>query len=323
MGGTPEAQWTVGAVARRLGLAPATLRTWDRRYGLGPSQHRAGSHRRYTEADLRRLQRMADLVRQGIATADAARATLHEDPPEASPRLPAGTVPAIAAVDPAARSPLPSQRWRRGISKAAMALDADTVLHRVEQVLHTRGVVAAWDELLRPVLVEAGLRWQVTGEGVDIEHMLSDCIAAALQTVITAAPAPFDTRPSLLACAADELHQLPLVALRAALAERRVKVSLLGAATPPEALAAATRRVGPASVVVWSQLRHTADAALFEAVPVLRPRVRLFAGGDGWSDARLPPQVGMLESISEAVVALAEAAGLGVATSAGQERGPG
>ena len=38
---------TVAAVARRLGVAPATLRTWDRRYGLGPSSHEAGEHRRY------------------------------------------------------------------------------------------------------------------------------------------------------------------------------------------------------------------------------------------------------------------------------------
>ena len=37
---------TVAAVARRLGVAPATLRTWDRRYGLGPSEHSAGSQRR-------------------------------------------------------------------------------------------------------------------------------------------------------------------------------------------------------------------------------------------------------------------------------------
>ncbi|MGI9196332.1 MAG: MerR family transcriptional regulator, partial [Candidatus Nanopelagicales bacterium] len=37
---------TVAAVARRLGVAPATLRTWDRRYGVGPTEHAAGSHRR-------------------------------------------------------------------------------------------------------------------------------------------------------------------------------------------------------------------------------------------------------------------------------------
>ena len=47
---------TVAAVARRLGVAPATLRTWDRRYGLGPSAHAAGSHRRYTADDVDRDQ---------------------------------------------------------------------------------------------------------------------------------------------------------------------------------------------------------------------------------------------------------------------------
>ena len=47
----------VAAVARRLGVAPATLRTWDRRYGLGPSQHRAGSHPRYTDDDVAEVTR--------------------------------------------------------------------------------------------------------------------------------------------------------------------------------------------------------------------------------------------------------------------------
>ena len=32
----------VAAVARRLGVAPATLRTWDRRYGVGPTRARGG-----------------------------------------------------------------------------------------------------------------------------------------------------------------------------------------------------------------------------------------------------------------------------------------
>ena len=43
----PVAGLTVAAVARRMGVAPATLRTWDRRYGVGPGEHEAGTHRRY------------------------------------------------------------------------------------------------------------------------------------------------------------------------------------------------------------------------------------------------------------------------------------
>ncbi|WP_432542783.1 MerR family transcriptional regulator [Kineococcus sp. SYSU DK002] len=64
---------TVAAVARRLGVAPATLRTWDRRYGLGPSEHTAGAHRRYSSADLARLVVMRRLTLEGVAPAEAAR----------------------------------------------------------------------------------------------------------------------------------------------------------------------------------------------------------------------------------------------------------
>ncbi|WP_435738802.1 MerR family transcriptional regulator [Cellulosimicrobium sp. PMB13] len=69
----------VAVVARRLGVAPATLRTWDRRYGLGPSEHRAGSHRRYTDDDVARLFIMRRLTLEGVAPADAARNALTAD----------------------------------------------------------------------------------------------------------------------------------------------------------------------------------------------------------------------------------------------------
>ena len=64
---------TVAAVARRLGVAPATLRTWDRRYGLGPSEHSSGEHRRYNGSDLARLTLMRKLVIAGVSPAEAAQ----------------------------------------------------------------------------------------------------------------------------------------------------------------------------------------------------------------------------------------------------------
>ena len=69
----PEPTLTVGAVARRLGVAASTLRTWDRRYGLGPSRHIAGAHRRYSAEDVARLVIMRRLTMDGVPPAEAAR----------------------------------------------------------------------------------------------------------------------------------------------------------------------------------------------------------------------------------------------------------
>ncbi|WP_408004770.1 MerR family transcriptional regulator, partial [Pseudonocardia lacus] len=63
----------VAAAARRLGVAPATLRTWDRRYGLGPSGHSPGRHRRYSAQDLARLDVMRRALLRGVSAADAAQ----------------------------------------------------------------------------------------------------------------------------------------------------------------------------------------------------------------------------------------------------------
>src|SRR6185437_10555364 len=72
-GGSDVSAFSAGAVARRLGVAVTTLRTWHQRYGLGPSLHEPGQHRRYTEQDIERLERMQRLIAAGVAPGEAAR----------------------------------------------------------------------------------------------------------------------------------------------------------------------------------------------------------------------------------------------------------
>lgn len=73
---TDTVGFSVGAVARRLGVAPSTLRTWNRRYGIGARELSPGRHRRYTAEDITRLEHMQKLILRGAAPADAARAAM-------------------------------------------------------------------------------------------------------------------------------------------------------------------------------------------------------------------------------------------------------
>src|SRR5215213_1382401 len=87
----------VTAAARRLGLSASTLRSWERRYGLGPSLRTPGGHRRYSAADLAALQRLQQLTAAGMATATAARAVSQHVPRRRrseGPRDPAGRLTA-------------------------------------------------------------------------------------------------------------------------------------------------------------------------------------------------------------------------------------
>lgn len=292
----PEAALSVAAVARRLGVAPATLRTWDRRYALGPSGHTAGAHRRYTPADLERLTLMRRLTLDGVAPAEAARVALAT--PSADPVLDAAPSPAgggrVLALPGGSAA-------TRGLARAAMALDDHACRHLVQSALEAVGVVRAWQELLVPVLTTVGERWAETGEGIEVEHLLSEVAMSIFRPISTSVTSPINGRPVLLACVEDEQHSLPLYVFGAALAERRVSSRLLGAQIPARALSDAVRRSGPAVILLWSQLPGTADAEILAAIPAQRPAPYVFTGGPGWLGVDLPPGAEHLRDLSTAV----------------------
>jgi MerR family transcriptional regulator, light-induced transcriptional regulator len=304
---------TVAAAARRLGVAPGTLRTWDRRYGIGPGDHAPGRHRRYSPADVARLELMQRALVNGVSPADAARYALSvplpEQPQAGAPAPPAPEAGGRARVGGRVLRLPRAGRRARGLGRAALALDSTAVSALLAESVSGDGVETTWEEVVRPVLGAVGVRWAHTDTGVEVEHLVTACVSTVFGAVLCG-PGPSgrrDARPVLLAAMPGEQHTLPVLALAAALRGHGVAHRYFGADLPADGLSAAARRTAPVAVVLWSQMRETADAEMLRAMPRTRPRYRMFAAGPGWVDAALPERTGRLTSLRAAVATISDA----------------
>lgn len=264
---------TVSEVAHRLGVAPATLRTWDRRYGLGPSSHEAGEHRRYTDEDLARLAAMRRLVVSGVPPQQAAALA------KSSP---------ISIDEPL---PLPKFQDREdvvaAIVRALESIDSAFVEALIRREILSAGIIKTWNEILVPSLVLIGKRWEETGSGIEIEHLYSEIVKRIMRECAQEIESAKNSKPVLLASIGEEHHCLAIHALAAALAEENIATHFLGARTPVEALAEMVRKTHPPVVFLWAQLAKNADYSAMTALPALRPAPRLILGGPGWRADRV------------------------------------
>ena len=65
--------YSIGAVAQMLGIPPATLRTWEERYGLLVPERSPGGHRVYSRDQVEQLRFVKAQLDSGMSPADAHR----------------------------------------------------------------------------------------------------------------------------------------------------------------------------------------------------------------------------------------------------------
>jgi DNA-binding transcriptional MerR regulator len=282
----------VAVVARRLGVAPSTLRTWDRRYGLGPSRHTGGKHRRYGTSDISRLEVMQRALLRGASTAEAARYALDASiaevlEPEAAPR--------------AEQTEVPDRSVARRLRMAVLAMDGGAAQRVLAEAIEDAGPLVAWENVIEPVLTAFGAGWHGTRAGAEAEYLLAECVLGALVRATPVLDSPRNQRPVLLSGVPDDHTSLSVYALAACLACRRISTQLFGTAPPAEVLAVAVRRSAPAAVVLSAQRGAAADPRLFPRVSRSPHRSRVFAWGPGWAQRPLPDKVELLPDLRTAV----------------------
>ena len=260
---------SVAAVARRIGVAPATLRTWARRYGIGPTEHEAGSHRKYCPSDLAKLTVMRRLISSGVAPADAAEQAKAHDGEVIIEEFTSLCRECNETID--------------AIFNASEAHDSLFVETMLRNEISENGIISAWQEVFVPVLIQVGAAWEKSGKGIEVEHMLTEILKRVLRESASEIVAPVNTRPVLLASVGEELHSLALHALAAALAERGIETHFLGARTPVEAISSMVSRFAPPAVFLWAQLPVNGDPKFVTGIPAVRPAPRVIIGGPGWN----------------------------------------
>lgn len=279
----PEPRHPVRIVARRTGLTPATLRAWERRYGVVTPARSPGGQRLYSDEDIERLTLLRLLTEGGRSISrvanlslDEARALLAEDRRQESYAAPAqpdvgGQAGAVAE-----------------LLRLAGALDAAGLRGRLRSAVVGHGAETFLDDVVAPFLRALGEAWAEGDLGPAQEHLASEVVEETLAWVAEAAAA--DEGPVLVVgTLPGEHHRLGarMVATAATLAGWQVRY--LGASLPGEEIARTASAVGAAAVAVSVVTPEEIDpegaqrsaAALRELHHALLPTVPLLVGGQG------------------------------------------
>ena len=228
---TGEGTLRIGELSKRSGVSPELLRAWERRYGLLEPARTDGGLRLYSAEDVRRVRTMQAHLQSGLSAAEAARLV----------RSSKG-----AAAGPAERPALQDAAELRAALDVLDAQGAHLVLDRVLGRYTLETVLVS---VVLPYLRDLGERWARGDASVVQEHFASNLLRGRLLALARgwergAGPA------ALLACAAGEQHDLPLIMFGLALRAQDSRVIFLGADTPLASIAEAAAQLRPALVAI-------------------------------------------------------------------------
>jgi CheY-like chemotaxis protein len=187
--------YSIGALERMLGIAAATVRNWEERYGLVNPERSRGGHRLYTRAQVEQLRFVKEQVDDGLAPAEAHRLLGERlerggDFRSADEREPgARLVILLAERDPYAADFAKFFLETEGYD-VALAVDADDAAQKVDQGLPKLAVVE---------LLISG------GTGVELCRRLKQAGVPACLAIST-----LDARDEALGAGADAFLQKPL-----------------------------------------------------------------------------------------------------------------
>lgn len=262
--------YTIKRASELTGVPVATLRAWERRYGIGTSSRTDSGYRLYDEQALADINIMHHLVEQGWAPRQAAEAMLSQ---RAGVReLPSLTPEALDAE---------VGQLRTRIVAAARAMDEIELGHALDELFGKATFEYVVDHWLMQVMQDIGDEW--IGGRLDIagEHFASNAVMRRLSAAFESSPLPAKGPLVLVGLPASSYHEIGPLAF--ATAARRIGLAALylGANVPQDAWLNAAK-IHAASAIAISVVQPqdvVAAEQLAEAMAAEHPEVLIAVGG--------------------------------------------
>jgi methanogenic corrinoid protein MtbC1 len=270
--------FTIRTVVQETGIAPATLRAWERRYNCLAPGRSGGGYRLYSERDIAVLQWLKRQVDVGVSISRAVallemrqQATDRAEPssePSQFPAAFAGIRSAETVVEDLVAALLSFQETR-----------ADSIL---SEAFSLYPVEVVGESVIGAALVEMGEAWHRGEATVVQEHFATAFLRRRLTALLQTYAQPASRPLAVTGSAPSEWHEIGILLVSLALRRAGWRVIYLGQNVPAEHLLEEVRGLQPDLVCLSATTRESALALLpvytgLAALP--DPRPHLVLGG--------------------------------------------
>lgn len=264
-------KYRIQTVAEMTGIPAATLRAWERRYGIPSPERSSSSYRLFSDHDVAAIRKLKELCDEGMAPAEAARVILR--------------------IEEAANTPVEVDPFVRATNTILVAIedfDPQAVEKAVRSAMFLGSASTVYDKVIAPTMRAVGDRWHDGSFSVAQEHMATEALSAVTRDLLRLVEPPNSAQEALVACFADEDHVLPLYGVAFGLVQWGYRPIVLGAKTPPSAIRHAVESIQPVLVALSVTVSPPAYRAreLVDGYAEAIGEIPWFVGGAASEDLR-------------------------------------
>ena len=284
-----EPTYNAKAVTMQTGVTPATLRAWERRYGILLPDRTAGGHRLYSARDIAAIKWLKEHIEQGMTISRASallQKQLYAAEGEVAPVTPSA-LPTVAVSSDRPQTARSLEAIQADLYETLIDYDELTAEEILSEAYALYPIELVCLEVIEPVLVQLGKSWAAGKISISTEHFASNYLRRKLIALVSYGAA---TRPGLIAigCAPTDLHEMGILLMSIFLRRRGYHVVYLGQAVPLEDLPMSIPGIKPDVLVLAATVRESAEllkpiqSFLDQVSPDQRP---VFAfGGPAFND---------------------------------------